>query len=127
MLKQGSKWKDEDTFIPGQVYHIDLSFVGGPSNLEDVSAGVDRPNLTMKQGCDWYIGFLTIINVATQQLWIHLIKNKDPPTLYIDTFLKRHGIRQTDPWKAITTTSGTGYLAKSKAFTATVNHLKYKI
>ena len=36
-------------------------------------------------------------------------------------------MRQTDPWKAVITTSEIGYLAKSKAFTATVNHLKYKI
>ena len=85
------------------------------------------PKLTVKQSRDGYIGFLTIIDVATRQLWTHLIKNKDPPTLYIDKFLKRHGIRQTDPWKAVITTSETGYLAKSKAFAATVNLLKYKI
>ena len=62
-----------------------------------------------------------------RQLWTHLIKNKVPPTLYIDKFPKHHGIRQTDPWKAVITTSETGYLAKSKAFAATVNYLKYKI
>ena len=41
MMKRGGKRKDEDTFIPGQAYHMDLSFVSGPSNLEDVSAGAD--------------------------------------------------------------------------------------
>ena len=106
---------------------MDLSFVSGPSNLEDVSAGADRPNLTVKQSRDGYIGFLMIIDVATRQLWTHLIKNKDPPTLYIDKFLNCHGIRQTDPWKAVIITSETGYLVESKAFAATVNLLKYKI
>ena len=41
MMKRGGKQKDEDTFIPGQAYHMDLSFVSSPSNLEDVSAGAD--------------------------------------------------------------------------------------
>ena len=47
--------------------------------------------------------------------------------MYIDAFLKQHGRRQTDPSKAIMTTSGQGYLAKSKAFKATVSHLNYRI
>lgn len=33
MLKQGSKRKHQDACIPGQVFHMDLSFVSGPSNL----------------------------------------------------------------------------------------------
>ena len=81
----------------------------------------------MKQSRDGYIGFLTIIDVTFRQLWMHLIKNKDPPTQYIDQFLKRHGIVQTDQSKAIITTSNKGYLAKSKAFQATVNQLKYDV
>ena len=56
-----------------------------------------------------------------------MIKTKDPPTQYIDQFLKRHGIRQTDPSRAIITTSNKGYLAKSKAFQATVNQLQYEV
>ena len=56
-----------------------------------------------------------------------MIKTKDPPTQYIDQFLKRYGIQQTDPSRAIITTSNKGYLAKSKGFQATVNQLKYEV
>ena len=95
--------------------------------MGDVSISTDKPKLTVKQSRDGYICFLTTINVATQQLWTHLIKNKDPPTLYIDTFLKQHGMQKMDPYKAIITTSGQGYLAKSKAFEATIDNLEYNI
>lgn len=71
---------------------MDLSFVSGPSNLEDISASVDKPKFTVKQSRDGYIGYLAIIDLATRQLLTHLIKNKDSPTLYINVFLKRHGI-----------------------------------
>lgn len=42
MIKNsGNKSKDEDVSIPGQAYHMDLAFVSGPSNLEDVSTSID--------------------------------------------------------------------------------------
>ena len=125
MLKNsGNKSKDEDVFIPGQAYHMDLVFVSGPSKLNDIRTNSEE-SVTVKQSREGYIGFLNIINVASRQLWTHLIKNKDPPTQYIDQFLRRHGIRQTNPSKAIITTSNKGYLAKSKAFQSIVNNLRY--
>ena len=127
MLKKGGKRTNRDNFIPAQAYHMDLSFVSGPSNLNDISKCQTTPKITIKQSRDGYIGFLTIIDVATRSLWTHLVKNKDPPIAYIDRFLRRHGIRNTDPSKAIITTSKTGYLAKSKEFKATANKLKYSI
>jgi hypothetical protein len=104
--KGGDKTVDKDSFIPGQAYHMDLAFVSGPSNLD------------LEKGSN--IGFLTIIDVSSRKLWTHPIKNKDPPIEYIDKFLKRHGIRTTNPSKAIITTSETGYLAESRAFEDTV-------
>ena len=56
-----------------------------------------------------------------------MIKYKDPPTQYIDQFLKQYGIRQTDPTKVIIIINNKSYLAKSKAFQATVNQLKYDV
>ena len=105
MKRGGNKSKDKDVFIPGQAYHMDLAFVSGPSNLEEVSTSTDKPRLTVKQSRDGYIGFLTIIDIASRQLWTHLIKIKDPPTEYINRFLSRHGIQNTDPSKAVITTS----------------------
>ena len=121
----GNRSKDEDAYIPGQAYHMDLVFVSGPVKFNDLRTTTED-SVTVKQSRNRYIGFLTIIDVASRQLWTHMIKNKDPPTQYIDQFLKQHGIRQTNPLKAIITTSNKGYLAKSKAFQATVNQLNYE-
>jgi hypothetical protein len=118
--KGGNKSIDKDSFIPGQAYHMDLAFVSGPSNLDLEKGSNITPSPIVKKSRDRYIGFLTIIDVSSRKLWTYLIKNKDPPIAYIDKFLKRHGIRTTNPSKAIITTSETGYLAKSRAFEDTV-------
>ena len=84
MMKQSGKRKSEDAFILGQVYHIDLSFVSGLSNLEDMVTCNALPKETVKRSCEGYIGFLTIIDVATRNLWTHNVKSKDPPLDYIN-------------------------------------------
>jgi hypothetical protein len=118
--KGGNKTTDKDNFIPGQAYHMDLAFVSRPSNL-DVNGGSNSGGSPIvKKSRDGYIGFLTIIDVSSRKLWTHPIKNKDPPIEYIDKFLKHHGIRTTNPSKAIITTSGKVYLAKSRAFEGTI-------
>jgi hypothetical protein len=106
--KGGNKTVDKDSFIPGQAYHMDLAFVSGPSNLDLEKGSNITPSPIVKKSRDGYIGFLTIIDVSSRTLWTHPIKNKDPPIEYIDKFLKRHGIRTTNPSKAIITTSETG-------------------
>ena len=84
--------KDEDAYIQGQAYHMDLVFVSGPAKFDDLRTTTED-SVTVKQSRDGYIGFWTIIDVASRQLWTHLIKIKDPPTQYIDQFLKRHGMQ----------------------------------
>ena len=74
-------------YIPGQVFHIDLSFVSDPSNLEDMITNNAPPEKTLQQSRDSYIGFLIIIDVTSHNLWTHPIKSKDPPLDFIDRFL----------------------------------------
>ena len=65
MMKQSSnKSKDENVFIPGQVHHMDLAFVSGPSKLDNIRT-ISEESVTVKQSRDGYIGFLTIIDVAS--------------------------------------------------------------
>jgi hypothetical protein len=125
--KGGNKTIDKDSFIPGQAYHMDLVFVSGPSNLDHEKGSNITLSPIVKKSRDGYIGFLTIIDVSSRKLWTHPIKNKDPPIAYIDKFLKRHGIRTTNPLKAIITTSETGYLAKSRAFEDTLREQRYVV
>ena len=69
---------DGDAYIPGQAYHMDLAFVSGLAKFNDLRITTEE-SVTMKQSIDWYISFLTMIDVASWQLWMHMIKNKDPP------------------------------------------------
>jgi hypothetical protein len=85
---------------------MDLIFVSGPANMDVYGGSNSGSNPIVKKSRDGYIGFLTTIDVSSRKLWTHPIKNKDPPIDYIDKFLKRHGIRTTNPSKAIITTSG---------------------
>ena len=73
--QSGNKSKDEDVFILGQAYHMDLAFVSGLSKLDNICT-TSEESVTVKQRRDRYIGFLIIINIASRQLWTHLIENK---------------------------------------------------
>ena len=48
MLKRGGKSKSQDNCIPGQVFHMDLLFVSGPSNLEDMITNNAPPEKTLQ-------------------------------------------------------------------------------
>ena len=129
MLKQGGKQNHQDACIPGQVFHMDLLFVSGPSNLEDMITNNAPPEKTLQTGRDGYIGFLTIIDVTTRNLLTHPVKNKDPPLDFINSFLQKFGIRNTDPrigMKTVITTKDR-YLARSRAFNDTVREAHYNI
>ena len=84
MLNCGGHQKSQNTFIPGQVFHMDLSFVSGLSNLEDMITSNTPPKETVQRSCNGYICFLTIVDVATRNLWTHYVKSKDPPLKYHD-------------------------------------------
>ena len=60
----GNKSKNEDAYIPGQAYHMDLAFVSGPAKFDDLQTTTED-SVTVKKCRDGYIGFLTIIDVAS--------------------------------------------------------------
>ena len=121
MTKYSGKAKaKKELFIPGQAYHMDLSFVSGTSNLQEVLTKNEKVKTALKKSRNGYIGFLTIIDATTQALWTHPIKSKDSPIAFVDKFIKKHGMCNTDPGKSIITTNEDGYLATSKAFENTL-------
>ena len=129
MLNQGSIKKHQNSCIPGQVFHMDLLFVSGPSNLDDMMTNNAPPEKTLQQSRGGYIGFLTIIDVTTRNLWTHPVKNKDAPLDFINSFLQKFGIRNLDPRIAIKTVTTTkdGYLARLRVFNDTVQETKYDV
>ena len=63
---------------------MDLSFVSGPTNLNQVLEEGAKVEKNIQKSREGYIGFLTIIDKASRKLWVHPIKNKEPPVDYID-------------------------------------------
>ena len=64
MLKQsGNRSKNEDVFIPGQAYHMNLAFVIVPAKMGDIRTTTEE-SVTVKQSRDGCIRFLTIIDVV---------------------------------------------------------------
>ena len=106
---------------------MDLSYVSGPSNLDAVlneGAKVETNFQTSREG---YIGFLTIIDVATRKLQTHPLKNKEPPIKFIDSFLRQHGIRKDVPSQPIITTTEGGYLSRFRAFENAAHDRNYEV
>ena len=102
--------------------------MSGPSNLPDMLKFNAPPKMSINRSCDGYIGFLTIVDVALRHLWTHPIRTKDPPIQYVNAFLKKHGIKNTDPTKAFRiTTTKDKYLASSKAFENTANNYDLEV
>ena len=49
MIKRSGQRKQQDACIPGQVFHMDLSYVSGPSNLDDILSHNTPPEPTIKR------------------------------------------------------------------------------
>ena len=57
----GKKKAKKELFIPGQAYGMDLSFVSGPLNVQEVLLRKnEKAKITLKKSRNEYIGFLTI-------------------------------------------------------------------
>jgi hypothetical protein len=62
------------------MFHIDLGFFRGPSNLTAVvQAGENPSNKTIMKSIDGYISYLSIMDAATRYVWVVPLKNKQPP------------------------------------------------
>ena len=107
------------------MYHLNLAFVSGPSNLREMIEKGAKQKDTITVSREGYIVFLTIIDVATRYLWVFPIKNKDPPIKLVNTFLTKRGIKKIKD--KMITTSRNGYLAKSKAFKKNVKDNGYTV
>ena len=111
-----------EVFIPGTSFHMDLGFIRGPSNLEEVVKNGATPTKTIVKSRDGYEAYLLIIDAATRYIWVFLLKGKHPPIATIAQFLQKHG---TAIKGKITTTPG-GLLDKSKSFATACKESGYE-
>jgi hypothetical protein len=113
-LRKSNRHKESlrEVFIPGTSFHMDLGFIRGPSNLEEVVKNGATPNKTIIKSRDGYEAYLLIVDAATRYIWVFLLKGKHPPIATITQFLQKHGTAHKG---TITTTPG-GLLDKSRSF-----------
>jgi hypothetical protein len=108
------KPESNDAYLPGAMFHMDLAFFRGPSNLQEVvHNGANPSKETVIKSIDGYIAYLSIIDAATRMLWTFPLKSKHPPTALIEKFLNRYGTKHQN--RRISTNPN-GLLAESQMF-----------
>ena len=64
------KPESNDAYLPGTMFHMDLRFFRGPSNLEDVvHNGAQPSDTTIIKSIDGHVAYLSIVDAATRMLW----------------------------------------------------------
>ena len=92
---------------------MDFGFIRGPDNIPDMVATGAAKGKHIIEGRQGETCYLLIIDAASCQVWSFPLKNKNPPTSLIDSFLKKNGIS----WKMHKiTTNPNGMLARSNRF-----------
>mgnify|MGYP000588780518 FL=1 len=86
-----NKESTREVFLPGTSFHMDLGFIRGPSNLEEVVQKGATPGKTIIKSRDGYEAYLLIVDAATRFIWTFLLKGKHPPLATITSFLEKHG------------------------------------
>lgn len=111
-----------EEFIPGVSFNMDLGFISGPENLQEVVKDGVTPKKLLKTSRDGYTCYLLIIDAASRYVWTFPLKDGSPPINLIHAFLDRHGRGK----KKRISTSPSGILNKSKAFHTTMqlNHFQ---
>jgi transposase InsO family protein len=105
-----------ENYKPGTAYHMDLGFIRGPDNLPDMVANGATKGKHITEGRRGETCYLLFVDVATRHIWTFLLKNKNPPTTLIDSFLQKNGISRK---RNKITTSPDGMLARSNRFQQT--------
>ena len=114
-----AKQTNRDAFIPGTAYHMDLGFIGGPSQNHTKH---HKPQ-TEQRSYEGHIAYLLIINAATRYIFAFPLKSKHPLIDTIDRFLTKNGRAK----RTLVTTSPKGILKNSKSFAKTCRLKGYSI
>lgn len=95
MNQTRSSQMSSENFKQGTAHHVDLGFIHGPDNLTDMLLVTDGATNKGKhviegrrRGKECY---LLIVHAASREAWTFPLKNKNPPTSLIDSFLQKNG------------------------------------
>jgi hypothetical protein len=77
-------------YLPGTMFHMDLGFFRGPSNLTSVVRDSAVPaGPTIIKSIEGHTAYLSIVDAATRYLWVSPLKNKHPPIALINKQSRR--------------------------------------
>ena len=102
---------------------MDVGYIRGPANLQDVMNSGATPQGRTQQSYDGYNSYLLIIDAASRYMFVYMMKSGTPPIKFIDAFLKKYG--NAFDKKKLITTNPDGILHKSKSFKHTCKHYGY--
>jgi hypothetical protein len=108
------KIEQNNAYLPGTMFHMDLGFFRRPSILKSVvRTGAPPSKDTVIKSLEGHTSYLSIVDAATRYLWVLPLKSKTPPTQLIDKFLRRYGNKH--PHRSVST-NPQGQLAQSQMF-----------
>jgi hypothetical protein len=108
------KPESNDACLPGTMFHMDLGFFRGPSNLNKAAHhGAQPSDTTIIKSIDGHVACLTIVDAATRKHWTFPLKSKHPPIAIVEKFLNQRGTKRS---KQSIKTSPNGFLAQSQMF-----------
>ena len=111
---KGPSTTDPPDLAPGQMFHMDIGFFRGPSNLDAVVDRKADAQLKIIESRQGYVCYLLIIDRKTRKVWVFPLKSRSVPITLISMFLQLHGNRT--PQRRWIRTDGEGALAKSSLF-----------
>ena len=116
-MQKAPKGSNLDTshLKPGQRLQMDLGFMRGPSNLQEVVEREAKPKMRIIISRQGFTSYLLIIDAKTRYIWVFLLRSKHAPVKLIDRFLATHG-RHDNTEVCTIRTDGDGALAASADF-----------
>ncbi|KAI2511380.1 hypothetical protein MHU86_2991 [Fragilaria crotonensis] len=110
---------------PGQIFHMDLGFFRGPSNLVEVYDRHAAPLPKLIESRQGFVCYLLIIDRCTRYTWIFPLRSKSVPPDLIRLFFQTHG-NQNRIVKTLRT-DGEGSLAESPKFRSIIAEYGYTL
>ena len=109
---RGHIMDDSEQLYNGQVFQMDIGFIRGPENLENVLTCTKDADTKVIESRNGYVCYLLIVDRKTRYMWPFPLKSKSVPPDLLRTFLTTHG-HPTCPNNRIRT-DGEGSLAESQ-------------
>jgi hypothetical protein len=88
---RGTSMEDHEQLYNGQVFQIDIGFIRGPANLENVFLRTEDAATKIIESRNGFVCYLLIVDRKSRFMWPFSLKSKSVPPDLLRTFLMTHG------------------------------------